>query len=133
MLTAPLFDIKETYNLIERYPLEIRKHAERVAEYVEIYGGICKYVALLHDIIEDTETTLNEIPEDMRNDIDILTRKEDETYFDYIHKIKNSDNRTAIIVKLADIYDHLEQVETLKPSLKKRYEKAKEILENIDK
>ena len=129
MLLKPLFDIKETYNLIERYPIEIRKHAERVAKYVEIYGGTCKYVALLHDIIEDTETTLDEIPEDMRNDVDILTRKENETYFDYIHRIIDSGSRIAMIVKLADIYDHLEQVETLKPSLKKRYEKTKRILE----
>ena len=132
MLTAPLFDIIETYNLIERYPLEIREHTERVAEYVEIYGGTCKYVALLHDIIEDTETTLNEIPKDMRNDVDILTRKENETYFDYIHRIKNSGSRIAIIVKLADIYDHLTQIETLKPSLKKRYEKAIKILKGLD-
>ena len=113
--------------LINRYPLEIREHAERVAKYASLYGKDYERIGLLHDIIEDTNTILEEIPEDIREDINTLTRRKDEKYFDYIYRIKNGSKR-AIIIKRLDIYDHLKQVKTLKPTLKKRYEKAKEIL-----
>ena len=85
-------------------------------------------VGLLHDIIEDTNTTLDELPEDIRIDIATLTRRSDETYFEYINRIKNNGSKRAITVKLCDINDHLNQKDTLKDSLKKRYLKAQEIL-----
>ena len=118
--------------IIDRYTLETRKHAERVSRYARIYGEDFALIGLLHDIIEDTETTLDEIPENIRIDIDALTRRKNETYFDYIRRIKKGSCR-AIIIKYIDIYDHLKQKETLKPSLKKRYEKAIKILKGIDK
>lgn len=114
-------------NLADRYPPDIREHAERVSEYASIYGNDYALVGLLHDIIEDTDTTLDELSEDIREDIDTLTRRDGETYFDYIYRVKEG-SRRAIIIKRIDIYDHLNQTETLKPSLKERYEKAKEIL-----
>ena len=113
--------------MINRYPLDIREHAKRVALLASVYGSDYTLVGLLHDIIEDTDTTLDELPEDIREDIDTLTRRDGETYFDYIYRVKEG-SRRAIIIKRIDIYDHLNQTETLKPSLKERYEKAKEIL-----
>ena len=118
--------------IINRYPLEIKKHAERVANYASIYGKDYALVGLLHDIIKDTNTTLDELPIDIRKDINTLTRRKNETYFDYIHRVKNGSDR-AITIKCIDIYDHLKQKETLKPSLKKRYKKAIKILKGIDK
>lgn len=117
--------------LSNRYPSDVKKHAQRVSALASVYGKDYALVGLLHDIIEDTSTTLDEIPEDIRTDIDTLTRRKNEAYFDYIHRIKNG-SRRAILIKYIDIYDHLTHTETLKPSLKKRYEKAKEILESID-
>ena len=90
--------------------------------------GKAKVVAFLHDIVEDTPTTIEDIEHmfgiRIAEAVDLLTRKKEDTYFDYIHKIATSGDKLAIEVKLADLADHLEKVDTLKPSLKKRYEKA---------
>jgi len=63
-----------------------------------------KTVALLHDVLEDTPTTLDEFffvtPEE-RLAILAITRLKDEDYFDYIKRVKA--NRLASIVKLADL------------------------------
>ena len=114
-------------NLIERYPIDIRNHAMRVSALASGYGRDYELIGLLHDIIEDTDTTLDELTVDIRDDIDILTRKNNETYFEYINRIVNSSKR-AIIIKCCDIYDHLQCVDTLTDSLKKRYDKAYNIL-----
>lgn len=100
-------------------------HSTEVAARVE---GKAKVVALLHDIVEDTPATIEDIEFmfgiRIAEAVDLLTRKKEDTYFDYIHKIATSGDKLAIEVKLADLADHLEKVDTLKPSLKKRYEKA---------
>ena len=104
-------------------------HSTDVAARVE---GKAKVVAFLHDIVEDTPTTVEDIEHmfgiRVAEAVDLLTRKKEDTYFDYIHKIATSGDKLAIEVKLADLADHLEKVDTLKPSLKKRYEKATLIL-----
>jgi hypothetical protein len=56
-----------------------------------------------------------------------ITRKKEETYFDYISRLKN-ENDVAMRVKIADLKHNLSKTETLKPSLKVRYEKALKIL-----
>ena len=114
--------------LVNRYPKDIKAHAMRVADMCIKHGFDYMTVGLLHDIIEDTDTTLDELPEDIRIDISTLTRRSDETYFKYINRIKNYGSNRAITVKLYDIKDHLEQKETLTESLKKRYLKARDIL-----
>lgn len=100
-------------------------HSTEVAARVE---GKAKVVALLHDVVEDTPATIEDIEFmfgiRIAEAVDLLTRKKEDTYFDYIHKIATSGDKLAIEVKLADLADHLEKVDTLKPSLKKRYEKA---------
>ena len=113
--------------LVNRYPKDIKAHAVRVADMCIKHGFDYMMVGLLHDIIEDTDTTLDELPEDIKIDISTLTRRSDETYFDYINRVKNGSER-AIIVKLYDIKDHLEQKSTLSKSLEKRYLKARDIL-----
>ena len=111
--------------------LENFNHADRIAKMLP---PAFQDVAYLHDVVEDTKYGLN----DLRNQIalnvneiqaiDLLTRQKDQTYFEYIAKIKDSKNELAIRVKLADIRDHLNLKETLKPSLEKRYRKAFKIL-----
>lgn len=100
-------------------------HSTEVAARVE---GKAKVVALLHDVVEDTPATVEDIEFmfgiRIAEAVDLLTRKKEDTYFDYIHKIATSGDKLAIEVKLADLADHLEKVDTLKPSLKERYEKA---------
>lgn len=113
--------------LIERYPPDIKKHVNRVAILATTYGSDYEAVALLHDILEDTQTTEDELPEEYREDIVTLTRKNTETYFEYIERVSKGSKR-AITIKLLDIEDHLSNKETLKASLEKRYLKAKKML-----
>ena len=120
-------------DIIERYPIDVMEHAERIMNLVRPFGKDYMVVALLHDIIEDTEVTYEDLskilPYDIVDDIFTLTRKSNQTYFEYIDKITKSPKR-VIIVKYYDILDHLYNKATLKPTLEKRYLKAKEILEN---
>lgn len=95
--------------------------------------------AFLHDIIEDTMFTAddlinNEIPYEVVELVHLLTRKRDITYFEYIELI--SKNKLATIVKIADIKHNLDlrrfndnKVE-INDSLIKRYTKASNILYN---
>ena len=122
-------------DIVERYPTDIREHAERIEELVRPFGSDYMIVALLHDILEDTDVVYNDLLKvfssynsDIVDDIFTLTRKSNQTYFEYIDKIIKSTKR-AKIVKYYDILDHLHNKTTLEPSLEKRYLKAKEILE----
>ena len=63
-------------------------------------------VALLHDIIEDTEYTLDDLKtmgfnEDILEAISLMTHKDGVPYMDYVAKIKT--NPIAKTVKLADL------------------------------
>ena len=123
-----LREVNKMY-VIERYPKDVLEHALRVSKLASKYGKDYETLGLLHDILEDTDTNIEEIPEDEEfiSDLIALTRFANETYFEYIERIKRAGKR-AITVKLCDIQDHLDNKETLKPSLEKRYLKAREIL-----
>lgn len=92
-------------------------------------------VALFHDILEDTNIDKQELlsflttcgKDKLYEEIVKITRKNDETYFDYIRRLKR-DNSVAMVVKIADLKHNLSRKDTLKPSLKERYEKALKIL-----
>ena len=120
-------------DIVLRYPIDVIEHVERVIDLVRPFGEEYMTVALLHDIIENTEVTYEDLskvlPYDIIDDIFALTRF-NETYFEYIDRITRSTKR-AKIIKYYDILDHLNNKETLKPSLEKRYLKAKELLEEV--
>lgn len=129
-------------DLYERLPQSVKEHSKRVAfltDYYTMSSGLspevchkCFVIGLLHDLLEDTEFTAEDIQQnDIREAVVILTRKADETYFEYIQRIIDSDNKYAYFVKLTDISDHLLQIETLTPSLKDRYEKALRMLRGV--
>ena len=69
-----------------------------------------KICALLHDVVEDTPMTLAEIKKGFGSEIahvvDCLTKRETELYESYIGRV--CQNKTACIVKLADIEDNLD-------------------------
>lgn len=66
---------------------------------------------LLHDILEDTNTTEDEITElfgvDISSSVKILTRKESETYFEYIDRV--SESKLCALIKYYDVFYNLNQ------------------------
>lgn len=113
-------------------------HALRVAHYAadnpafesEDSKETAYLVGLCHDLIEDTNCTYPEIALAMGsaqsfvdNVIGLLTRRNEETYSDYISRLRSSNNKLAYIVKLCDIKDHLVNSDTLTDSLRDRYYK----------
>lgn len=79
-------------DIVERYPIDVMEHAERVMNLVRPFGKEYMTVALLHDILEDTEVTYEDLskalPYVIVDAIFALTRKSNETYFEYIDRIK---------------------------------------------
>ena len=68
-----------------------------------------KIIAVLHDVVEDTEMTLHELQEEgfsrtVLDTIGMLTKKPDMKYFDYIEDIHSSE--LASKVKIAEIEDN---------------------------
>ena len=83
-------------------------------------------VALLHDVVEDTDCTFDELEKEEFSRSCIyalkhLTKSEDEAYLDYIKRLKESGNALAILVKRADMKDHLSLEDTLTDKLKNKY------------
>ena len=67
-------------------------------------------VGILHDIIEDTDMTRDDlrksgVDEEVLEAVDLLTHKDDDTYEEYIRNLVESGNDTAMMVKLHDL-DH---------------------------
>ena len=68
-----------------------------------------KVVAILHDVMEDTDLTVEDIEKEVplsekeKEALVLLTHKKYEPYIDYIQKIKDSGNSIAFIVKGADV------------------------------
>ena len=84
-------------------------HPMHIAERVDTEYEIC--VALLHDVIEDSDITLNYLfnkgfPPEVIEAVDLLTRKEKMTYREFILKIKT--NAIARKIKIEDIKHNLD-------------------------
>ena len=96
-------------------------------------------VALLHDVVEDTEITIKDLaklfPVEVIDAVNLLTRNKETSYYEYIEALKS--NKVAVKVKLADLdhnlditrMTHEDSLESAKvKALRSRYKKAKEIL-----
>lgn len=116
------------------YNHKTAKHANRVANYIlensvipEDIRSECTAVALMHDLIEDTNWEPYELYpdyEDAYRALRLLTNKGME-YDEYCKKIHDSARtrygQIAWFVKLADIKDHLILKDTLTDRLKEKY------------
>lgn len=78
-------------------------HPIHLAEEMDDEASTC--VALLHDTVEDTAVTLEELaeifPREIVEAVDLLTHRDGVEYFDYVRAIR--ENPVAVKVKLADL------------------------------
>ena len=86
------------------------EHSFRVsAPFIQSGDATAAIVSLLHDCVEDTWVTLgfleDRFPEEIVDAVDALTRREDETYRQYIRRLCRND--IARRVKKEDIKDNL--------------------------
>ena len=99
--------------------------------------GAARVVAYLHDIVEDTDVSLDDLalvgmPQSIVDAVDAITRRADETYFEYIDRLK--DNELARTVKMVDLAHNMSPLRSagLSDSHRKRYVKAMRILSEVD-
>lgn len=89
------------------------QHSVRIYESVKTLWPDdikAQIASLLHDLVEDTPVTLEIIERNFGKDIaytvDLLTAREDETYDDYLIRLIDGDNLSALRVKYCDGLDN---------------------------
>lgn len=111
-------------------------HPYHLAE--QLQDEIACTVALLHDVVEDTDTTFEELsekfPDEVIEALRFLTRTKDTPYLEYVKNIKK--NKIATAVKLKDLEHNMDKArmrlthisDEKRKSLVDRYTKAVQIL-----
>ena len=94
-------------------------------------------VALLHDVVEDTDYTISDLremgfPETVLEAILLMTHNKDVPYMEYVERIKR--NRIASIVKRADLMHNsdLSRLDSVDEKALKRVEKYKRAIELLE-
>lgn len=110
-------------------------HPYHLAEQMTDEYTTC--VALLHDVVEDTQVTLEELaktfPKEVVDAVAVMTHKDGEPYLTYVARI--STNPIAKAVKLADLRHNTDETrlenadEATLAYYREKYRKAFEILE----
>lgn len=95
---------KAHYKQVDKSGLPYVFHPFHLAEQMDDAESVC--VALLHDVVEDTDITFADLISEGFNDnvinaLKLLTHSDDTPYMEYIASIKN--NSIARKVKLADL------------------------------
>lgn len=105
-------------------------HPMTVASYMDTDTE--KTIAYLHDVLEDTSVTVDELRNHFSNEIVdtviTLTHRKDESYFEYIQRISKS--KLAKKVKVADLLHNLDITRIKEPS-KQDYERLEKYKKSI--
>ena len=116
--------------------LDYNLHPLQVA--AEVTTDEEKAVALLHDIIEDTDVTASELlakglPDNVVEAVEALTKKHNQNYAAYLAGVKK--NRLATAVKLADLKHNsdLSRLEKITQKDRERAEKYRKAIEYLSK
>lgn len=103
--------------------LAVKAHTGQVDKAGQVYilhplrvmfavkGETARMVAVLHDVVEDSDTTFDDLREmgysdDVISALDCVTRRNDETYMEFVQRAEV--NPIARQVKLADIEDNMD-------------------------
>jgi len=108
------------------------------------YGAQTQSVAWLHDVLEDTDKDISLIAlmfgDAIAKSVDTLTRRDGESYNDYLERIAKSGDVDALAVKKADIECNLNKTDMdllERPSdaallkRKKKYTDARDYLNDV--
>lgn len=116
-----------------------------VIHLLKVYSNVDYYLekvcALLHDVIEDTDVTYDDLKdvgfnEEVINILNILTKLKGEDYGKYIERIINSNNIHALNIKLSDLRHNMDVSRIKNPTtndyerISKRYQPAYEKIMN---
>lgn len=109
-------------------------HPIRVLQRCELHPIDVQVVAVLHDVVEDTAWTLEDLRaegfnETVVNGVDAVSKREGEDFFDYVRRC--SQNPLGCIVKLADMQDNSDPIRKFQGDAERlvRYSKARQIVE----
>lgn len=112
---------------------ELFNHISRVVEGVSDYPEDVQHCAWLHDLVEDTKVTIEDLrelgySEEILHSVWLLTHnKKEMDYSEYIDRICASGDHRAIYVKISDQMDNLDKRRWLRldryvaNALRKRY------------
>lgn len=111
-------------------------HPFHLAEQMDDENSVV--VALLHDVVEDSEMTFEDLEamgfhKEVINALKLLTHEDDVDYFEYVNKIK--ENPLATKVKLADLRHNsdasrLDKMTQRDIERANKYKKAIQVLES---
>ena len=101
---------------------------------INVKGYNEKIVALLHDIVEDTEVTVPDLKnlkfsKEVIEAVDVITKKKEQEYFSYLKSIK--DNSIAKKVKIEDL-KHNSDLKRLRSITQKDIDRAIKYKKAID-
>jgi len=133
---AMIIAYKMHQNQVDKVGIPYIYHPIHIAEQMDDEDSTV--VALLHDVIEDTNMCIDDLRNIGLNDnvleaLSCITHDNNQDYFTYIEKI--SKNPLAAKVKIADLKHNLDNTRLNKVTEKdtirnKKYKKALEILQN---
>ncbi|PGU90090.1 GTP pyrophosphokinase [Bacillus cereus] len=120
---------------VDKAGIDYIKHPEAVASFVNTAEE--KATAYLHDVLEDTEITANDllsagIPHNIVEAVQVLTKERYTPYFEYLSKVK--ENSLARTVKLADLKHNSDRSRLSKITDKdlKRLEKYRKAIQFLE-
>ena len=120
-------------NQVDKSGVPYIYHPIHVAEQMDTENECI--IALLHDVVEDTNVTFKQLeevfPKEIIDILKLLTREENIEYDEYIKRIKN--NSIACKVKIADLTHNLDKtrldfVTEVDVKRNEKYKKALQIL-----
>ena len=105
-------------------------HPMTVASYMDTDTE--KTIAYLHDVLEDTDVTVDALrkifPNEIVDTLITLTHRKDESYFEYIQRVSKS--KLAKKVKVADFLHNLD-ITRIKEPTKQDYERLEKYKKSI--
>lgn len=105
-------------------------HPMRVAS--KFKDPIVKAIAYLHDVVEDTKLTLDDLKrfgfcQEILDGVEAVTKRDGEPYLDFVLRVKG--NIKSRSVKIADIEDNLSDLTDRNKTMRDKYQLALWILE----